>query len=357
MPDILLFGATGYTGRLTARALARRGADFAIAGRNRSKLEQLAAETDDPEIRVAAVGDVDALVDALDGVKTMITCVGPFVKLGDTAVEAALAAGCHYIDSTGEGQFIRRLITEHDGRAREAGIAMAPALGFDEVPADVTATLAAEGLERPDITMTYAVPSAPSPGTAKTVIDSIVTSVGPWIVDGKTVDIRAGEHERWSPMPSPLGPRRAVSFPLAEGHLAPLHLDLNGLSLYVSVGRAQALALKGLPLAKVMLGLPGLRSGLATLIEKTVAGPEGDARDAAWTILAEARSGDSIRNVAMMGKDVYGVTAETLSAAAVRMAEPDFEETGVISPVQAVGLDRLQKELTAQGVSIDIYES
>lgn len=356
MPDILLFGATGYTGRLTAHALARRGADFAIAGRNRSKLEKLASETDGPEIRVAAVGDTDALVDALDGVKTMITCVGPFLHLGDTAVEAALEAKCHYIDSTGEGPFIDSLVREQDARARAAGIAMAPAVGFDEVPADVTATLATEGMEKADLTMTYSVPSQPSPGTAKTVID-IITSPGPWIVDGERVDIRAGEHSRWSPMPTPLGPRFAVSFPLAEGLLAPLHLDIESLRLYVTVGRAQALGLKGLPLAKAALGLPGVRSGLEALIEKTIAGPEGKAREGKWTILAEARAGDQRRNVVLSGKDVYGITAETLSAAAVRMCEADFNETGVISPVQAIGIDRAQKELIEHGVSIDTYES
>lgn len=356
MPDILLFGATGYTGKLTAHALARRGASFAIAGRNRSKLEHLAAETGDPEVRVAAVGDTDALVAALDGVRVMITCVGPFLHLGDTAVEAALEAGCHYIDSTGEGPFIRRLIQEHDGRAREAGIAMAPALGFDEVPADVAATLAAEDLDKPDLVMTYALPSAPSAGTAKSVID-IVTSSGPWIVDGKTVEISAGEQARWSPMPPPLGPRRAISFPLAEGHLAPLHLDLAGLRLFVTTGRGQATAIKGLPLAKAFLALPGVRQGLEALIDKTVSGPEGRAREGAWTILAEAHSGDRHRNVVLSGRDVYGITAETLSAGAVRMTEPDFSKTGVISPVEAVGKDRLQKELIEQGVSVETFES
>ncbi|MBW3653632.1 MAG: saccharopine dehydrogenase NADP-binding domain-containing protein, partial [Actinobacteria bacterium] len=129
MPDIVLFGATGYTGRLTAHALARRGASFAIAGRDRAKLEQLAATTGGPEVREAAVGDVTGLAAAIEDAKVMITCVGPFVALGDTAVEAALRARVHYIDSTGEGVFVDRLIAR-DRSARSAGIAMAPALGF-----------------------------------------------------------------------------------------------------------------------------------------------------------------------------------------------------------------------------------
>ncbi|MDQ4143426.1 MAG: saccharopine dehydrogenase NADP-binding domain-containing protein [Actinomycetota bacterium] len=356
MPDILLFGATGYTGRLTARALARRGADFAIAGRSRAKLEALAEETGGPEARVAAVGDTDALVAALQDVRVLVTCVGPFLHLGDTAVAAALEAGCHYVDSTGEGPFIHRLIREHDSAARAAGIAMAPALGFDETPADLAATLAAEGLDKPDLVLTYALPSAPSSGTAKSIID-IATSRGPWIVDGAVVEVGPAEHERWAPMPPPLGPRLSSSFPLAEGHLAPLHLDLNGLRLFVTVDRGPALALKTIPLLRAAVALPGVRGGLATIIDRTVTDPEGERRQGLWTILAEARSKDRWRNVVLTGKDVYGITAETLSTAALRMSEPDFSESGVISPVQAVGKEKLQKELTEQGVSIQTYDS
>src|SRR5688572_21014188 len=165
MPDILLFGATGYTGQLTAHALARRGADFAIAGRSRDKLEMLASVTGNPDVRIAGVGDVDALSRALQDVKVLITCVGPFEELGDTAVEAALRTGTHYVDSTGEGSFVARLARERSEHARTKGIAMAPCLGFDEVPADVAATLATEGMDRPDLTLTYSVPKTASAGT------------------------------------------------------------------------------------------------------------------------------------------------------------------------------------------------
>ena len=103
MPDIRLFGATGYTGRLTALALARRSASFAISGRSRAKLDAVARECGDPEVRLASVGDTGSLVSALDGTKVLLTCVGPFERLGHTAVEAALEAKVHYIDSTGEG--------------------------------------------------------------------------------------------------------------------------------------------------------------------------------------------------------------------------------------------------------------
>lgn len=356
MPDILLFGATGYTGKLTARALARRGASFAIAGRDRSKLEELAGETGDPEFHVAAVGDTDALVAALEGTRVLITCVGPFAELGETAVDAALRAGVHYVDSTGEGTFIRDLIDTRGRAAEEAGIAMAPALGFDEVPADVAVTIAVDGMEDPELVLTYALPSQGSAGTVKSGI-GILLSSAPWRVNGQVVEVSAGEQQRWAPMPPPLGPQSSLSFPFAEAHLAPLHLNLRSFRTFATVGHGPRYALKALPALRLAHGFAPLRSGLNKLIEKTIQGPEGRGREARWTILAEAKSGTSRRNVVITGKDPYGLTAETLSTAALRMAEPDFNEKGVLSPVQAVGLNELRKELEQHDVSIEVYEA
>jgi short subunit dehydrogenase-like uncharacterized protein len=353
MADVLLFGATGFTGRLTARALARRSADFAIAGRSRSKLEALAAETGAPSVRVASVGDVDSLCRALEGARVLVTCVGPFTELGDTAVEAALRTKVHYVDSTGEGPFIARLISERARRAEDAGIAMVPAMGFDEVPADVAATLACEGLDRPELILTYAFPSRGSAGTAKSGLH-IAAAPGPWIENGDTIQVRAGERWRWAPMPPPLGPRRAASFPVAEAHLAPLHLDLSGLQVYATLGRPQAVALRAAPVLRPALSIPPVHRAVDRLLEVAVRPPEGRARQGKWTVLAEASSGTKRRNAVAMGADPYGLTAELLAHAAAAMADPEFKGTGVLSPVQALGTDDLEKELIDCDVSIEI---
>lgn len=356
MADIVLFGATGYTGRLTSHALARRGADFAVAGRDRQKLENLAAETGGPDVRVAQVGDVDSLADALGGAKVLITCVGPFVELGDTAVEAALRAGVHYVDSTGEGVFIDRLI-RRDDEAKSRGIAMAPAMGFDEVPADTVATLATDGMREASLVLTYALPSTGSRGTLRSAL-GIATVPAAWLRDGHRRKVPAGAETRWSPMPPPLGPKPAVSFPLSEALLAPLHLDLAGVETYVTTDPIRRALLK--------VGMPALRLGLATGVGKkaieTVLDrlPEGpnDAQRAKgrWTILAEARSGPSWRNVTITGTDVYGLTAEFLAAGAMHMAADGYHRTGVVSPVQAVGIETWQKEFVDHDVVVETFE-
>ena len=358
MPDVLLFGATGYTGSLTAHALAERGADFAIAGRDRGKLEALSQATGNPEVRIARVGDVAALVDASRDVKVLVTCVGPFVELGWTAVEAAVEARVHYVDSTGEGVFIERLIGRFDERARRAGIALAPAMAFDEIPADVATTLAAEGLAEPEVVVTYALPSHGSLGTVRSAL-RIVASTGPWVEDGRQVMVGPGQRRRWAPMPPPLGPRPSVSFPFALGHLAPLHLALRSFTLYTTIDGPQRVALKlGAPVLRA-LGAAPPASRLIDKVAKLVQSSEGpDERQrtlSRWTILAEARSGPRWKNVALSGADPYGLSADLLAACSVEMAKPGFEGAGVVAPVQAVGLDFLEKQLSDLQTQITTY--
>jgi short subunit dehydrogenase-like uncharacterized protein len=353
MADILLYGATGYTGRLTAAALQERGADFAIAGRSESKLEALAAETGSPAVHVIPEGDLGALVGALDGCKVLITCVGPFIDHGDLALEAALEAKTHYIDSTGEGTFVARVIAQ-DGRALEQGVVLAPALGFDEVPGAVATAVSAEGLGGAEVDITYALPRNASAGTITSAL-GILTSPGEWVENGTSREIRAGEEERWSPMPAPLGPRRAVSFPLALARLAPLDVKLRSIRTFVTTGDAERLGMRfGAPLLKLALASPA-RTLINAAIRKLPEGPTGAQRDGRWTILAEAKGEGEWRNVVVTGKDVYGLTARTLSFAAVIMAADGYEGAGVVSPVGAVPVDAWIEELKSFGVEMDVY--
>ncbi len=356
MAEILLFGATGYTGRLTARALGRRGADFAVAGRDPAKVREIADETGASDPRVATINDVDGLVDALRDVQVLVTCVGPFVHLGETAVEAALRAGVNYIDSTGEAAFIQRLIEKYDRPARSAGIALAPALAFDDAPADLAASLATDGLGPSDLVITYAVPTQGSAGTIRTLLD-IATTKGAWLEDGKTRWVKLGEERRWAPMPPPLGPRPSVSLPFAEGHLAPLHLELRSLKTFGTVGSLQRLALPVMvPALKTLRAVPGSRWALERLLPSGKGPSERARARGRFTILAEARAATRWRNVVLQGADVYGLSAELLAAGALKMTDPGYSVTGVVAPVQAVGVDILEKELNNNGVAIRTLE-
>ena len=130
-------------------------------------------------------------------------------------------------------------------------------------------------------------------------------------MDGQKVEVRTGQFSRWSPMPPPLGPKRAISLPLAECYLAPLHLDMNSFRIFGTSGRAQALGAKTLPFVAPIISWGPIQKAMRNVIDATVRGPEGKTRDRKWTILAEASDANERRNVVIIGKDVYGLTAET----------------------------------------------
>lgn len=141
MPKIVLFGATGYTGRLTAEALIARGAAPVLAARNATVLGKLAADLGGAETAVADVTDPASVRLLLGRGDVLVTTVGPFLRYGGPALTAAVAAGAHYFDSTGEGPFIREVF-DRDNEARKAGVALLTAFGFDFVPGNLAGGLA-----------------------------------------------------------------------------------------------------------------------------------------------------------------------------------------------------------------------
>lgn len=359
MPDVLLFGATGYTGTLTAEALQRRGASFVVAGRDRRKLDALAERTGAADARVAAVGDVDALYRALHDVGAMITCVGPFVELGQTAVEAAIRAGVHYVDSTGEIDFIDDLVDRYGAAAKEAGVVLAPAMGYDEVPAYVGLSRAVDDLPRPvHVALTHAFPSKASTGTLRTVLGGIAGADARWVTDGRLERVATASRRRWAPMPAPLGPKLGIAMPLAIGRLAPLHLELETFEVYGTSHPVQATAMRaGMPVAKALLGLGITRRAIDAVLDRRPAGPGPTTRQQdRFTILVEAWSGSEWRNVTLQGVDPYGITAETLTAGALKLAREGHDSAGVMAPTQAMGCDLLEKVLIDAGVDIAVYE-
>src|SRR3954463_9699938 len=99
---IVVYGATGYTGRLICAELARKKLPFVISGRDEEKLQKLASACGKPEILVAALDDAAALKKMAASGKVLLDCVGPFTRMGAPVLEAALAAGVHFLDITGE---------------------------------------------------------------------------------------------------------------------------------------------------------------------------------------------------------------------------------------------------------------
>ncbi len=109
---IVVFGATGYTGRLIAERLVAQGARPVLAGRSEARLAALAENLGDLEYVRADVLRQNSVFDLVGPDDVLVSTVGPFLKWGESAVRAAVAAGCTYLDSTGEPEFIRRVFEE-----------------------------------------------------------------------------------------------------------------------------------------------------------------------------------------------------------------------------------------------------
>jgi short subunit dehydrogenase-like uncharacterized protein len=142
--DIILFGATGYVGELTAEYLAQQapeGARVALAGRSAAKLEALRQTLDRPAwgVLVADVADEAAIKVVAEAGRVVISTVGPYLKYGEPMVAACAAAGSDYIDLTGESEFVDLMYLRYHAVARESGARIVHSCGFDSIPYDLGA--------------------------------------------------------------------------------------------------------------------------------------------------------------------------------------------------------------------------
>ena len=144
---IIIFGATGFTGRLVAERLAVQGAAPVLAGRSEGPVREL-AERLGAEWRSADALRRNSVFALLERGDVLVSTVGPFAKWGEPAVRAAIAAGGTYIDSTGEPAFIRRVFEEFGPPAERAGATLLTAMGYDFVPGTLAAALALRGGRR-----------------------------------------------------------------------------------------------------------------------------------------------------------------------------------------------------------------
>ncbi len=142
--DLVVFGATGFVGRLTAAYLAGAAPDgvrIALGGRSKEKLERtratLGARAADWPLVVADSGDPDAMAALAGSARAVATTVGPYMRYGLPLVAACAAAGTQYADLTGEVLFMRRSIDEHDAAARKSGARIVHTCGFDSIPSDL----------------------------------------------------------------------------------------------------------------------------------------------------------------------------------------------------------------------------
>ena len=138
--DIIIWGASGFTGRLALDYLyAQHGIDnvkWAVAGRNENKLRQVLAGRDVP-ILLADANDPESLSQLVKNTRVMLTTVGPYARYGSLLVAACAEYGTHYCDITGEAPWMREMIDLHQETARASGAKIVHSCGFDSIPSDI----------------------------------------------------------------------------------------------------------------------------------------------------------------------------------------------------------------------------
>ena len=148
--SVVVFGASGVTGRRVAAYLAERagevGAKWAAAGRDPGKVERVLGElgVEPPEVLAADVGDPASLAAMASRARVVLDLVGPYTLYGEPVIAACVEGGAHYVDLTGEIPFVRRTIDAHHERAAAAGVKVVEVCGFEALPPDLAVLLAAE---------------------------------------------------------------------------------------------------------------------------------------------------------------------------------------------------------------------
>lgn len=140
--DIVLFGASGFTGELVAEYLANHASNvrWAIAGRNATKLERVRDRLGQPDlpILVADSDDVAALTAMVEQTRVIISTVGPYAQYGTPLLEVCAQQGTHYCDLTGEAQWMAEVYERIDPIAKSSGARLVHCCGFDSLPSDLS---------------------------------------------------------------------------------------------------------------------------------------------------------------------------------------------------------------------------
>lgn len=367
MARIILFGATGYTGRLTAAALVLRGHNPILAGRSGARLSDLAAELGgDTEIAVADASCDASLERLLSRGDVMISTVGPFLRWGDSAVRAAVDRGAHYLDSNGEPPFTRRIFERYDAAAADAGVALLTAFGWENVIGNLAGALALReacgAATRIDTGYFYLGRTRFSGGTRASFAEAMIQPSFAFR-DGAIRTVRGAE--RYRTMPVDVDRRRpAVSLGASEHYALPRAFpQLREVNAYLGwFGGLGPRAARLLHLASrpgfAALRAPGLRAltsaALSRMLRGSSGGPSPAERAGArvhGVAIAYDADGRQLTEAHLQGPEGYELTGALLAWGAERAASEGPRGVGALGPVDAFGLDELEAGCREAGVA------
>jgi short subunit dehydrogenase-like uncharacterized protein len=358
---IVLFGATGYTGEMTARALVARGARPVLAARSAQRLEPLAAALGGLEMLTADATRPETVRALVEDRDVLVSTVGPFSRWGTPAVEAAIDAGAVYIDSTGEPTFIRRVFEHYGGRAEATGASLLTAFAYDWVPGNLAGALAlseaGEDATRVQIGYFGQGSAGRSGGTQASLITALLEPSFAFRGGRLRAERLGARVTKFD-----LGDSRAR---LAISGGSSEHLTLP--SLYPQLQDVDALLgmdgayVRYMPsISAVVAGMravPPARAALEAVLGRQAKGSTGGPGEAARsrtssTVLATAYTGGGreLNTVRLEGVNSYTFGFGMLAWAAIEAAAGKVNGHGALGPVAAFGLQGLEAGVRAAGL-------
>jgi len=384
--DLVLFGATGFTGGLTAEYLAEHAPGdcrWALAGRNRAKLEAVRDRLAviDPELADLAllhadVTDPASLRAVAEASRVVITTVGPYIEYGEPLVAACTEAGTDYVDLTGEPEFVDRMYVAHHARAQQTGARIVHACGFDSIPHDLGVWFTVQQLPEGVPLRVRGMLRAGGRLSGGTFASAMTA-----FSRGGQLKQAAGERRRLEARPT--GRRvRATARPPHRDHdtgwwlvplptIDPLVVRRSAAALerygpdfeyahYAAVRRLPVVVagVAGVGLLAAAAQVPPLRRLLTNRVPQGE-GPSDEQRAKAWFEMRFVGEGGGRRVVTRVsgGDPGYGETAKMLAESALCLLFDDNPPTaGSVTTAAAMG-ESLVDRLTKAGISFEVMDA
>ena len=334
--SFLLYGATGYSGRLIAREAIARGHRPTLAGRNRETVEALARELDLPWITVG-LDDSDPLVEVVRLFPAVLNCAGPFIHTWRPMSKACLLAKVHYLDITGEITVFEGL-ARADQLAREVEVSLIPGVGFDVVPTDCLAAHLHQRLPTANaLRLAFRTSGGMSHGTARTALegvgrpgavrrDGVITPVPPGY---RTLEVDFGDGKT----------RMAVTIPWGDVSTGYHSTGIGNIEVYMAMSPGRIKALRRTRYLGFLLRSAPVRWLARTMVDRGPAGPSPEARAAGTTSVWGEVTDSEGRRAAGRIQGPEGYTLTALSAVRAMERTLSGVAPGFQTPSRAFGPD------------------
>lgn len=334
---LLVYGATGYTGKLVLARAAELGIDVLASGRDADKLKEVAAPYGF-ETYAVALNDTARLRALLDDFSAVLHIAGPFSATSEPMVSACLETSTHYLDVTGEID-VFEAIARRDEAARRAGVVLLPGVGFDVVPTDCLAAHTAARVDAPRrLRLALAgMGGGVSRGTAKTAVESL----GDGLTlrrGGILIKRPSGSLERHFDFGA--GPARAVGMPWGDVATAFYSTGIPDIEVYFALSGITPAILRASRFFTPLLRTQAVQDFLKRRVDALPEGPTEEERTATRTFIlaeVEGEGGDVARSM-LECPSGYALTPIAALEATMRAANGEAE-AGFQTPATAFGAD------------------